>query len=253
MLEKTISSKLKNKEILIMTHIVMGAPSYEESYRIVETMVKAGVDLMELQIPFTDPLADGSVILSANYEALSGGATVNKCLEFAAKVSRNFPIPFVFMSYYNILFKKGLEKFALEAAQAGIKGCIVGDLPPEEGSSYISEMKKNGIDPVFLITPNTPDERMRMLSESSSGFVYCVARKGITGSVTAFSGQFDSYLSRCRQASGLPLAVGFGVKGKSDVDFLKGKADIAIIGTQSISVYRELGTDGLSRFLKGCQ
>ncbi len=234
-----------------MTHIVLGSPSFEESYRIVETMVEAGVDLMELQIPFSDPVADGPVILAANQEALAHGATVEKCLEFGRKVAADFPIPFLFMTYCNILYKRGFATFAQEMADAGIKGAIVPDLPPEEGKDYLAAMKRSALAPIFIYTPTTPNERMRYIGRFGGGFIYCVARKGITGTETDFSGQISAYLARCRAATTLPLAVGFGVKEKADIDFLRGKADIAVIGTQSIRVYREEGLAALGAFLKG--
>ena len=117
MLESYLRDRLKQREILIMTHIVIGYPSFEESFRIVETMVNAGVDLMELQIPFSEPIADGPVILHANQKALSGGATVQKCFDFARKVTQTFDIPFLFMSYYNILFKYGVDRFSERMVQ----------------------------------------------------------------------------------------------------------------------------------------
>jgi tryptophan synthase alpha chain len=251
MLEKTIALLKKEKDILLMTHIVLGSPSFEESYRIVETMVEAGVDLMELQIPFSDPVADGPVILAANQEALAHGSTVERCLEFGRKVAADFPIPFLFMTYCNILYKRGFTAFAEEMVGAGIRGAIVPDLPPEEGEDYLKAMESFGLDPIFIYTPTTSDERMRYIDSFAKGFIYCVARKGITGTETDFSGTISAYLGRCRAATTLPLAVGFGVKDKGDIDFLRGKADIAVIGTQSIRVYREEGLSALEAFLKG--
>ena len=251
MLEKTVAAMKNKKDILLMTHIVLGSPSFEESYRIVETMVEAGVDLMELQIPFSDPVADGPVILSANQEALANGSTVERCLEFGRRVAADFPIPFLFMSYCNILYRRGFVPFAREMAEAGIKGAIVPDLPPEEGADYLEAMGRFGMDPIFIFTPTTSDERMRYLGRTGKGFIYCVARKGITGEETDFSGTISAYLGRCRAATTLPLAVGFGVKERSDIEFLRGKADVAVIGTQSIRVYREEGHSALGAFLKG--
>ena len=133
MLETYIRSRLQGKEILLMTHIVIGYPSWEESFEIVGQMVAAGVDLMELQIPFSEPIADGPVILQANQKSLGAGATVAKCLEFGRRAAETFKIPFLFMSYYNILFKYGLGPFVNEMAAANLKGAIVPDLPPRRG------------------------------------------------------------------------------------------------------------------------
>lgn len=250
MLETYLQKRLKEKEILLMTHIVLGYPSFEDCFRIIEAMVAAGVELMELQIPFSEPIADGPVILHANQKALAGGATVQKCLDFAGKVSRTFEIPFLFMSYYNILFKYGVDRFAAAMAADGLKGAIVPDLPPEEGTEYLAAMQSYKLAPIFIFSPTTPDKRMKYLASFGQGFIYCVARKGITGVDTDFSEQLDAYLGRCRRATDLPLALGFGVKAKSDVDFLKGKVDIAVIGSQTIRLVDQAGIGVVGEFIK---
>lgn len=245
-----IREKRKDKSILLMTHIVMGYPSFEASYEIVKQMVDAGVDLMELQIPFSEPMADGPVILKANQRAIESGSTVEKCMAFAHRVAQDFPIPFLFMSYTNILFKYGMDAFAQKMADIGLTGAIVPDLPPEEGGDYIDAMKKYRLNPIYIFSPETSDDRLRYLASFSSGFIYCLARKGVTGKETAFSEDLSAYLSRCRTATDLPLAVGFGVKEKADVDYLKGKADIAIIGSQTIRVVEDEGVDATGAFIR---
>jgi tryptophan synthase alpha chain len=250
MLESYIRRQRKEKDILLMTHIVIGYPSLEASYETVAAMVRAGVDLMELQIPFSEPTADGPVILKANQESLASGITVQDCIEFGERAASEFDIPFLFMTYYNILFKYGVEKFAGRMAQAGLKGAIVPDLPPEEGEEYLGAMKSSGLDPVFIFSPNTPIDRMRYIEKSGSGFIYCVARKGVTGSSTDFSDTISTYLQNCRKATSLPLALGFGVKDKADFDFLKGKADIAVIGSQTIRIIEKEGAGAAEQFIR---
>ncbi len=250
MLESYLRDRLKEKEILLMTHIVLGYPSFEDSFRIVETMVEAGVDLMELQIPFSEPIADGPVILHANQKSLAAGTTVKKCMEFGDFVSRTFDIPFLFMTYYNILFRYGVERFASDMSKGGMRGAIVPDLPPEEGREYLEAMAKHGLAPIFIYSPTTSDERMRYLASCAKGFVYCVARKGVTGLDTSFSDQLGGYLNRCRCATRLPLALGFGVKDRDDVDFLKGRADIAVIGTQTIRLMEREGIGAVGDFIR---
>lgn len=251
MLEAYIKQRLESRDILLMTHIVMGYPSFDASYEIVRQMVDAGVDLMELQIPFSEPMADGPVILKANQKALENGATVAKSIEFARAVASEFSIPFLFMSYANILFKKGFGEFADQMSRAGIKGAIVPDLPPEEGQEYMSAMKRNSLDPIFIFSPETSGQRLKYLSSHASGFVYCLARKGVTGKNTQFSDDLAAYLKRCRKATNLPLAVGFGVKDKADVDYLKGKADIAVIGSQTIRLVEAQGPEAVGDFIRG--
>ena len=250
MLEKYLRIRLKEKDILLMTHIVLGYPSFEDSFKIIEAMKAAGVELMELQIPFSEPIADGPVILHANQKALAAGATVQKCLDCAKEITCAFDIPFLFMSYYNILFKYGVERFGAAMAGNGLQGAIVPDLPPEEGDEYLAAMQKYKLAPIFIFSPTTPDPRMQYLASFGKGFIYCVARKGVTGVDTDFSGQLDAYLGRCRRATDLPLALGFGVKEKADVDFLKGKADIAVIGSQTIRIVDQEGVGAVGEFIR---
>jgi tryptophan synthase alpha chain len=250
MLESYIQKKRAQKEILLMTHIVMGYPSFDASYEIVKQMVEAGVDLMELQIPFSEPMADGPVILRANQKAIEGGSRVQTCFEFAQRVAQDFSIPFLFMSYANILYKYGMDRFSDRMAAINLKGAIVPDLPPEEGKMYINAMAKNRLAPIYIFSPETSDERMAYISTHAAGFVYCLARKGVTGKTTAFSKDLAAYLGRCRHATSLPLAVGFGVKNKADVDFLRGKADIAVIGSQTIRVVEAKGVGATQGFIR---
>jgi len=251
MLEAFIKDRRKEKDILLMTHLVIGYPDLERSFRIIEKMVAAGVDLMELQIPFSEPIADGPVILHANQKSLAGGTTVRHCLEFARKAASAFDIPFLFMSYYNILYRYGVAPFTQAMSDYGLQGAIVPDLPPEEGTEYLDAMAAHKLDPILIFSPATPNERMQYLASHGQGFVYCVARKGVTGDKTAFSNELDRYLGRCREATRLPLALGFGVKSKADIDFLKGRADIAVIGTQTIRLVDEVGVEGVTGFIEG--
>jgi tryptophan synthase alpha chain len=250
MLEEHIRQKLRHKPLLIMTHIVIGYPSFRESWALARAMVDAGVDLMELQIPFSEPMADGPIILKANQQALAGGASVSKCLEFAHELSQQVPIPLLFMSYYNILFKYGVARFASEMKRSGVTGAIVPDLPHEEGIEYTAAMAAEGLAAVRLFAPNTPERRMQAISEGASGMVYCVARKGVTGAKTDFSADLTGYLARARRATSLPIAVGFGLKDRADVDFLRGKADVAIVGSESLRVMNESGIRATGDFIK---
>ena len=253
MLETYLKKRMEKKEILLMTHIVVGYPSLEASMNLVETMVNAGVDLMELQIPFSEPMADGPVILRANQKALERGTTVEQCLAFAAAAAERFNIPFLIMTYYNILFKYGVDSFVSRMAETGLKGAIIPDLPPEEGGAYLKAMENHGLSPVLIFSPTTSFERMQYLGNFARGFVYCVARKGVTGARTTFSRHMSQYLKRCRETSPLPLAVGFGVAGKADVEYLTGKADIAVIGTKNIRLMEKDGIHAVGDFIKGLQ
>ncbi len=251
MLEQYIREQREKKDILLMTHIVLGYPCLEDSLALARTMVKAGVDVMELQIPFSEPIADGPVILKANQEALAGGVKVADCLACAAAIAKELPIPFLYMTYYNIPYAYGLDRFAAQAAAAGLRGAIVPDVPPEEAEEYLQAMEKHCLEPIFIFTPNSKVDRMRTVADCTRGFVYCVARKGVTGETTAFSQELEEYLARCRQATDLPLALGFGVKDKKDVDFLKGRVDMAVVGSQAIRVLEEQGVDAVGEYIAG--
>lgn len=248
-LEETIRRRREQRDILLMTHIVVGYPSFDDSLRIVEAMVEAGVDVMELQVPFSEPTADGPVILRANQSSLDAGSTVDRCLALAEGVASRFDIPFLLMTYYNILYRNGVTAFAERMASAGLQGAIVPDLPPEEAGEYLDAMRANALAPIFIYTPTTSDERMRKIAGVAEGLVYCVARRGVTGAATDFGDELDGYLARCRAATSLPLALGFGVKDRADVDFLRGRADLAVIGTQTIRLVDEQGVDAVKPFI----
>lgn len=253
MLESYIRSRREQKELLLMTHIVLGYPSFDDSLRLVEAMVEAGVDLMELQIPFSEPMADGPVILKANSDALAAGARVEKSLQLAEKITASFDIPFLFMTYYNILFRNGVDAFVARMADIGIRGSIIPDLPPEEGGDYLAAMAGHELAPIHIFTPNSTEERLRLLSDKSSGFIYTVARKGVTGKDTTFSDDLGIYLQRYRNATSLPLALGFGVKSHEDIEFIRGKADIAVVGSETIRVLERDGVAGVKPFISGLQ
>jgi len=250
MLENYIASQKEKKDILLMTHIVMGYPTIEDSERLVDEMVASGVDLIELQIPFSEPIADGPVILRANHYALARGVTVQACLELTERLKRKHLLPILYMTYVNIVHQHGLDRFISHMSEIGVSGAIIPDLPPEEGADYIQKMKEKERSPIFIFGPTTTDERMKIIANHASGFIYCVARKGVTGANTQFSDDLDHYLSRCRASTNLPLALGFGVKDRSDIEFLTGKVDIAVVGTQTIKVMEQNGIDAVGPYLR---
>jgi tryptophan synthase alpha chain len=251
MLESYLRNRLNEKDILLMTHIVLGYPSFDDSLRIIKAMVEAGVDLMELQIPFSEPTADGPVIARANQRALEGGACLADCLNLAEKAARNFDIPFLIMSYYNIPFRYGVERFAAVASNCGLRGAIIPDLPPEEGEEYLDAMRNHDLAPILLFSSTTSSDRMKYIAHFGRGFIYCVARKGVTGASTSFSEESATYLTQCRESTSLPLALGFGIRNKSDIDFLRGKTDIAVIGSRTIEVMEKEGVAAVGSFISG--
>jgi tryptophan synthase alpha chain len=248
-LEAEIRKRKESRDILLMTHLVLGYPSFDVCRRVVEDMVVAGVDLIELQIPFSEPIADGPVILHANQKALAAGSTVDRCLEVTSKLTREFPIPFVFMTYFNVAFRRGVEQFSREMRQVGVKGAIIPDLPYEEGDQLLAAMAKDELEPIYIYAPTTSDARRAEIAKRASGFIYCIARKGVTGSQTDFAA-LDDYLRRCRSATSLPLALGFGVRDRADVAAITGKVEIAVVGSETLRVIDREGVSAVKPFVE---
>jgi len=249
LLETRIREKLKQKDILIMSHTVIGYPDLQTSYDLVDELVTAGVDMIELQFPFSEPIADGPVLLQANQMAVKAGITIDTCFEFANKITQRHPDTiFVIMTYYNIVFKRGVEQFITEAKKANVAGLIVPDLLPEQAGDLF---EKSQLDLIFLVTPKTPNERLRLIAKKAKGMIYCVARVGVTGKQTIFSKEFDDYLARVKDATELPIGVGFGVRTKEDIEHLNGRADIAIICTKAIELCVGQGVKAVEEYFSG--
>lgn len=250
-LEQQLRDRLEKKDILLMTHIVLGYPSFDTNREVIRQMVENGVDCIEMQIPFSEPMADGPVIVRANQEAIRNGTKVADCLAFAAEMTAAYDIPFLFMTYYNIIFKYGEKAFFEKARACGIKGFIVPDLPPEEGESFLQLAAEYEISPILIFAPTSTDVRMRVLASKAQGFIYCVARRGVTGVKSVIGQDVLDYLGRCRKATSLPLAVGFGIQDRDDVSALIGRADMAVIGSQTIRLVDEKGAGAVGPFLAG--
>jgi tryptophan synthase alpha chain len=251
LLEQTLRKRLERNKILLMTHIVLGYPSMAVNRRVVAEMVAGGVDCIEMQIPFSEPMADGPIILKANQNSLAAGTKVADCLAFGAEMTGHYDIPFLFMTYYNIVFKYGERQFFTDCQRAGISGLIVPDLPPEMGETFFRLAAEFQIAPVLIFAPTSTDARMAELDRAAAGFIYCVARRGVTGKQSEFGDDFNAYLARCRAATALPLAVGFGIGCKEDVAAITGKADMAVIGSRTIRLVEEQGPEAVGPFIKG--
>jgi tryptophan synthase alpha chain len=243
-----------DKKILLMSHLVLGYPNMQANQEVIDEMVASGVDLMELQIPFSEPIADGPMIARANQSALDNGFKVREGLDFIAKTIQKHKIPFLIMTYYNILMAYGVEDFIKEAARIGVKGLIIPDLPPQEAGQAIGWCKEHGggsLDWIQLMTPTSSDSRLAEIGSNASGFVYCVARKGVTGNKTDFGNELAQFIKRCRAATSLPLAVGFGVKSQEDVVQIANLAQIAVVGTAAIKIHEEHGAKAVGKFFAG--
>jgi len=251
LLEKKLRARLAQKKILLMTHIVLGYPTMDINRRVIEQMVEGGVDCIEMQIPFSEPMADGPIILKANQESLAAGTKVADCMAFAEEMTARYDIPFLFMTYYNIVFKYGEERFFQDCQKAGIEGLIIPDLPPEMGKNFFQLATKSQIAPVLIFAPTSTDARMVELGKTAAGFIYCVARRGVTGKQSEFGEDFGDYLARCRAATSLPLAVGFGIRNREDVAAITGKADMAVIGSETIRLVDTQGPAAVGPFIAG--
>ena len=251
MLEDKIHALRRKKRVLLMPHLFLGAPSFDDNRKMIQTMVAAGAEIIEMQIPFSEPMADGPVILKANDEALKNGANTTKCLAFAQSVCAEHPdVIFIFMTYYNILFAYGLEAFIKKARAAGVEALIVPDLPPEEGKDYLALCESVGMAPIFVFPPTSSVERLKEVAKSCKGMMYCVGRKGVTGLKTKMDDSLINTIKKYRSISNLPLALGFGIQSKEDVDAIAAHIDIAIIGTKLLMIQQEEGIEAVGRFLK---
>ena len=247
-LQRFIAERKQSKDILVMAHVVCGYPSFEENLQELEIMAEAGVDLVELQFPFSEPSADGPLFVRANEQSLKSGTTVDQCFEFMKLVSARFPFKVLMMGYYNTAFKMGEEAFVKRVKESGCVGYILPDLPIEESAKLHRLSEEAGIEPIILMTPTTSDTRLAKLGAVSRGLVYVVARKGVTGSKTQMGDDVLALIERCRQHTDVPLGVGFGISSKADIDVLRGHADVAIVGTAALKTWQEGGAPGLRQF-----
>ena len=218
--------------------ITCGDPSLEVTEQLVYAMEEAGADLIELGIPFSDPTAEGPVIQGANVRALSGGVTTDKVFDMVVKIRKNSSVPMVFMTYANVVFSYGTERFIKTAAEIGMDGLILPDVPFEEKEEFDTVCKKYGIDLISLIAP-TSHERIAKIAKEAEGFVYCVSAMGVTGQEGTFHKSVEEYLKSVKSQSGIPVMMGFGIRTAEDVRPFKDIIDGAIVGTHFINLLRE--------------
>jgi len=228
----------KEKRMGLMTHVVVGYPSITETIEIVKAMAQAGIDFVELQIPFSDPLADGPTIMRACEESLANGTKVKDAFIVMKELSTQVTIPLLFMSYYNIVFRYGVEKFCRDAKRAGVSGLIVPDMPldEEQYEHFYQSAKKYHLHTIQVVSPASTDARLKKNAAIANGFIYCTARQGITGSQKDLDPAIRSYLKNVKKYFSIPVAVGFGISNKEHVASLKNEADIAIVGSAVIDV-----------------
>ncbi len=226
----------KARRIALIPYITAGYPTIEATTKIVELLANAGSDIIEIGIPFSDPLADGVTIQKASFKALQNGTTPELCLDMAKQISRNIPIPLIFMTYFNSVLNYGLEKFCRDCALSGIDGLIVPDLPPEEGSKLEKAAKDQGIDLIYLLPPTCTDERIELVVQRSRGFIYLVSVTGVTGARDRLPDNLENFVTRIRKVAKLPLCVGFGISSAEQARLVARIADGVIIGSKIIQL-----------------
>ena len=222
-------------ELGIVAYITAGDPSLDATLKFVLALAEAGADVIELGVPFSDPLADGPTIQRASERALKSGTTLASVLDLVRRIRKSSQVPLVLFSYYNPILQMGLEKFASTAASAGADGVLTTDLTPEESADYQRILAAHHLDTIFLGAPTSTDERLAKIAACSSGFLYLISRTGVTGAKDALPDDLPSLLRRARAVTHLPIAVGFGISLPGHVSLLGGLADAAVIGSALVS------------------
>jgi tryptophan synthase alpha chain len=230
---------IKEGRKAFIPYIMAGDPDLEKTLDYVLMLEKCGADMVELGIPFSDPLADGPTIQRAAERALKKGVTLNKVLAFVRELRSKTSIPVILMTYYNPVFKYGERRFAEDAGACGVDGLIVPDLPPEEAGNLAPLCREAGVDTIFLVAPTSGQDRMKKVAKASRGFVYYVSMTGITGARLSLNDDFSAHIGRLRQLTRMPVAVGFGVSTPEDAHMISRVADGVIIGSAIVGKLQE--------------
>jgi len=222
-------------ELGLVAYLTAGDPSLDATLEFVLALAAAGADVIELGVPFSDPLADGPTIQRASERALKSGTTLARVLDLVRRIRKSSEVPLVLFSYFNPILQMGLEKFASAARAAGADGVLATDLTPEESEDYRRALGAHRLDTIFLGAPTSTDERLAKIANCSSGFLYLISRTGVTGAKDALPDDLPALLRRAQAVSELPLAVGFGISLPSHVSVLGGLADAAVVGSALVS------------------
>src|SRR5580692_12239193 len=222
-------------ELGIIAYITAGDPSLDATHKFVLALAEAGADVIELGIPFSDPLADGPTIQRASERALKAHTTLAQVIELVGEIRKSSEVPVVLFGYYNPVLQMGLEKFASTAANAGADGVLITDLTPEESDEYRRILAAHHLDTIFLGAPTSTDDRLAKIATASSGFLYLISRTGVTGAKDALPDDLPALLRRVRKATQLPIAVGFGISLPGHVSVLGGLAEAAVVGSALVS------------------
>lgn len=250
-MNKRIAEAFANGKAFI-PFLTCGDPSLEVTEQLIYAMEEAGADLIELGIPFSDPTAEGPVIQAANVRALSGGVTTDKIFDMIKRLRQNTKIPMVFMTYANVVFSYGTERFIQKAASLGMDGLILPDVPFEEKEEFDSMCKKYGLDLISLIAP-TSHERITQIAKEAEGFVYCVSSLGVTGMRSAITTDIGAMVQLVKAAKDIPCAVGFGISTPEQAAAMAAKSDGAIVGSAIVKLcgqYKEACVPYVKEYVK---
>src|SRR6202023_2279373 len=237
----------RNGEMGLVAYLTAGDPTLAATEQFVLALANAGADVIELGVPFSDPVADGPVIQRASERALRGGTTLAGVLSLVKSLRAKTEVPLVLFSYFNPVLQMGLEKFAGAAKAAGADGVLITDVTPEEGQEYRSAMQSRGLDTIFLAAPTSTDERLALIAKSSSGFLYLISRTGVTGAKDQLAEELPSLARRVRRVTELPIAIGFGISQPGHVSLLGGLADAAVVGSALVGEIERAGNVGADR------
>lgn len=234
----------------MIAYLTAGDPTPDATPDLVAALERGGADLIELGVPFSDPIADGPIIQQAGDRAIRAGTTMSKVLAVAAKIREHSQIPLLLFTYLNPALRYGFARLAADAKAAGIDGCLLTDVSVEEARDYVKVMREAGIDTVFLAAPTSTDHRLKLIAEYSSGFVYLVSRTGITGEQQSLSDTALPLIERMRAFTDLPLAMGFGISTAEQVAAISGHADAVVVGS---AIVRQIAKDpaGLEVMMRG--
>ncbi len=230
--------RARNRRALI-PYVMAGDPTRQATEQLVEILVAAGADVVELGVPFSDPIADGPVNQRAGLRAMAHGMGLRPALDLVARLRERASVPLVFMTYYNLVLRYGLERFCRDAAGAGLDGLIVADLPPEEGGELVAASRRVDLATIFLLAPTSTEERIRVVAAASTGFVYCVSRTGVTGARDELPEGVRELVLRIREQTATPICVGFGISRPEQVREVAAVADGVIVGSALVKMIED--------------
>jgi tryptophan synthase alpha chain len=239
------------KHKALIAYLTVGYPLVKTTMEIIPALADWGCDIVELGIPFSDPLADGTTIQKASYQALQNEVTPRLCLKVAFQLRQKVNIPLVFMTYYNPVFSFGLEAFCQASAEAGMDGLIIPDLPPEEGGELEDSAREKGLDLIYLLAPTSSEERIALVAQRSRGFIYLVSLAGVTGARETLPADLEEFVGRVRKRTSLPLCVGFGISTPEQARRVAKIADGVIVGSRLIQLLEGRPSYELEDFVGG--